>query len=350
MAWRTTAGRDIGMPSAWFERCIPHAMPAWDMGQSTDLGQSCLVEKLVSEKKKKNALNTCMYIVSQTLQFGWWPAGLDCYRLASSNNREPGIRTRRNISCNRMRNFCTRWSVLAFVLASCPTVVPRVLLGNEILRNNSFNTLANENVAILTNPSGFFPDSLQHIVDYLHFETSTNITAILAPEHGFRGDHQAESGDPDCYVDNATGLTVHSVYRKNQSEIQQVLRDSNTTLLLVDIQDVGTRLYTFVWTMFDVLAAIASTANAEEPEAAADGTSPQLSVSSTEPSVKVVVLDRPNPVGGDLVEGPVLNVSCCASRYGKAPVTHRHGLTVGELALFFDGESFNGTLSRANVS
>jgi uncharacterized protein YbbC (DUF1343 family) len=213
---------------------------------------------------------------------------------------------------------------------------PRVILGNEVLRNTAFVQLLGENVAVLTNPSGLFPDTLEHIVDHLHFSTNVTVSAVLAAEHGFRGDHQAETGDPDVYVDNATNLTVYSVYRKNQSYIQNILSETNTSVLLVDIQDVGTRLYTFVWTIFDVLEAIA-----------ASTTPTQTEINNT--PVSVIVLDRPNPVGGVQVEGPLLNVSCCSSRYGKAPVTHRHGLTVGELALLFDAVSFNGALTQANV-
>ncbi len=223
---------------------------------------------------------------------------------------------------------------------------PRVILGNEVLRKTAFSQLLGENVAVLTNPSGLFPDTLEHIVDHLHFNTNVTVSAILAAEHGFRGDHQAETGDPDVYVDNATNLTVYSVYRKNQSYIQNILSETNTSVLLVDIQDVGTRLYTFVWTIFDVLEAIAAST---VPTPTTESNNHLLTTGRSSPPVKVIVLDRPNPVGGVQVEGPLLNVSCCSSRYGKAPVTHRHGLTVGELVLFFDGVSFNGALTRANV-
>jgi len=230
-----------------------------------------------------------------------------------------------------MGHFLVLVSVI--VAAIVHLVGARVVIGNEILRNTSFSVLKGETVAILTNPSGLFPDSLQHIVDYLHFDTNTNISVILAPEHGFRGDHQAESGDPDSYIDAATNLTVQSVYRKNQSDIQRILTASNTTVLLVDIQDVGTRLYTFVWTMFDVLNAIAAMQPQDE----------------NSPSIKIIVLDRPNPVGGVAVEGPILNTTCCSSRYGKSAVTHRHGLTIGELALLFDAQDFNSVLQRNHV-
>lgn len=237
---------------------------------------------------------------------------------------------------------------LVLVLATCCSILSaqgRVILGNEVLRNQSFGLLAGENVAILTNPSGLFPTDLQHIVDVLHSDSNINISVVLAPEHGFRGDHQAESGDPDSYIDLATGLLVHSVYRKNQSEILTVLHNTNTTMLLVDIQDAGTRLYTFIWTIFDVIKAISTEYSLLSSEN--DGMTTQIQQQQS--LIKVIVLDRPNPIGGVAVEGPLLNVSCCSSRYGKATVTHRHGLTVGELVLLFDGLSFNNSLSQAGV-
>ena len=232
---------------------------------------------------------------------------------------------------NRSRNHAAAL-VVACIVFGLNVIESTVVIGNQVLRNSSFELLQGHSVAILTNPSGVFPDTLQHIVDHLHFETDVHIAAILAPEHGFRGDHQAEAGDPDSYIDKATNLTVFSVYRKNTSDIQQILSRCGATLLLVDVQDVGTRLYTFIWTMFDVMMAIANS-----------------TVQNQSKGIEVIVLDRPNPVGGLFVEGPTLNVSCCTSRYGKAAVTHRHGLTIGELARLFDGESFNGTLQRHQV-
>lgn len=218
-------------------------------------------------------------------------------------------------------------SVLNVCIVHSSSISNRVVVGSEVLRQDSFSILKNETVAVLTNPSGLFPDTLLHIVDYLHFQTDVNISIILAPEHGFRGDHQAESGDIDEYIDKATNLTVHSVYKKNVTQIKKILKSYNVTVLLVDMQDVGTRLYTFIWTMFDVMTAIVGMPD----------------------KITVIVPDRPNPVNGITIEGPLLNVTCCASRYGKAPVTHRHGLTIGELARFFDGESFNSTLTKSNA-
>ena len=82
-----------------------------------------------------------------------------------------------------------------------------------------------------------------------------------------------------------TGLNVSSVYRKSQDEIRKILQENNITKILVDIQDCGVRLYTFVWTLYDVMNA-------------------------TDRNITIVVFDRPNPLGGDIVEGPYWNVSC----------------------------------------
>lgn len=121
---------------------------------------------------------------------------------------------------------------------------------------------------------------------------------------------QAEHGDPPTYVDRATGVTVYSVYRRDDRQLRRVIDECAADVILADLQDVGTRLYTFVWTLYALMRAAPS-------------------------GFSFVVTDRPNPLGGAVVEGPLLNTSCCASRYGYAPIPHRHGMTVGELARYF---------------
>ena len=102
-------------------------------------------------------------------------------------------------------------------------------------------------------------------------------------------------------------------YSLPTENLSAVLHSMRVERVVVDMQDVGVRLYTFIWTMYKVMEAAAS-AGAE-----------------------VLVLDRPNPLGGtdDAVAGPLLNMSCCASGYGTAPIPHQHGLTIGELANLF---------------
>jgi uncharacterized protein YbbC (DUF1343 family) len=190
----------------------------------------------------------------------------------------------------------------------------RTHVGIELLRDSGWADVAGVRSAALVHAASVLPDTLQHTVDALASAGPTvNLQAIFAPEHGFRGDRQAEHGDPAPYVDKDTGIMVHSVYRKNETELQALLVKLNLRLVLVDIQDAGTRLYTFIWTLFSLMRAAGGL---RDPP-------------------RFVIADRPNPLGGLAVEGPVLNVSCCSSRYGLAPVTHRHGLTVGESARLF---------------
>jgi uncharacterized protein YbbC (DUF1343 family) len=177
-------------------------------------------------------------------------------------------------------------------------------------------TITGHRIAILTNPTGVFVDSMEHIVDVMAAEQFLDVVAVFGPEHGFRGEKQAETGDEIMYIDEATQLPVFSAYNMDPPEITQVLIDMNITMVLVDMQDVGVRLYTFIWTMYDVMTAAAS---------------PTLNS-----AVSFVITDRPNPLGGLLVDGPLLNMSCCASGYGLYPITHIHGLTIAELALLFN--------------
>jgi uncharacterized protein YbbC (DUF1343 family) len=191
-----------------------------------------------------------------------------------------------------------------------------VHLGNEILRDNNYDVLLDHRVAILTNPTGVFQDNLIHLVDILANENSVNLIAIFGPEHGFRGEKQAETGDELMYIDQQTQLPVFSAYNMNITQMTQVINQMNITTILVDMQDVGVRLYTFIWTMYDLMTAAAG------------------ATASTD--ITIVICDRPNPLGGLLVNGPMLNLSCCRSGYGKYPIPHIHGMTIAELALLFN--------------
>jgi uncharacterized protein YbbC (DUF1343 family) len=192
-----------------------------------------------------------------------------------------------------------------------------VTLGNVLLRDSGFAALRSQRVAVLANPTATFSDTLEHLVDAMHRDlkpvANASLLAVLSPEHGFRGDHQAEHGDDHEYIDPFTKLPVWPAYSMPRENISSVLETLQIERVVVDMQDAGVRLYSFVWTMYKVMAT-----------AAAAG-------------AKLVVLDRPNPLGGDesAVAGPLLNLSCCASGYGMAPITHQHGMTIGELAMLF---------------
>jgi len=141
-----------------------------------------------------------------------------------------------------------------------------------------------------------------------HGSANTDVRALFGPQHGFLGETQDNMIEWSGFTDRTTGLPVHSLYGEVRKPTPEMLADVDT--LVVDLQDVGARYYTFIWTLYLCLEACA------------------------EQGKRVVVLDRPNPLGGEAVEGFVLDPAF-ASFVGLAPVPMRHGLTIGELALFF---------------
>ena len=146
--------------------------------------------------------------------------------------------------------------------------------------------------------------------DLLHAHEDARLIALFGPEHGLGGGSAA--GEPvGPPVDLATGLPVFSLYGDATRPTAAMLRDVDT--LVVDVQDIGARVYTYLATLIEVLRA-----------GAAHG-------------VPVLVLDRPNPINGIDVEGNVLDMGF-ASSVGPAPIAMRHGMTIGELALFANAE------------
>jgi uncharacterized protein YbbC (DUF1343 family) len=138
-----------------------------------------------------------------------------------------------------------------------------------------------------------------------------NITAVFGPEHGFRGDVQDGQGDPTVFVDAQTGLTVYSTYGMRGPQLVAQISLAGVDTLVFDIQDVGTRFYTYIWTLWDCMSAAA-----------------QAGVR------KFVVLDRPNPINGISLNGNVLDPAF-SSFIGRLPIALRHGMTVCELASMF---------------
>ena len=184
-------------------------------------------------------------------------------------------------------------------------------------------------------------DTMTLIVDEMSRDPRLKVVVVLSPEHGFRGDKQAETGDPLFYVDKATGLPVFSAYNMTVPQLTKVFQDMNIEAVLVDMQDVGVRLYTFVWTMYEVMQAVsvlhhnASSHNHLDTTRAA-GNNALKAKNGNGKSIRVVITDRPNPLGGELVDGPLVNMSCCSSGYGRLPIPFLHGMTIGELGLLFN--------------
>ncbi|WP_205325509.1 exo-beta-N-acetylmuramidase NamZ domain-containing protein [Glycomyces sp. YM15] len=186
----------------------------------------------------------------------------------------------------------------------------RVRTGIEVLAEDGFAALAGQRVGIISNPTGVLPD-LSHEVDLMHASGKVDLVAVFGPEHGFRGVSQAGEGE-DFFLDPKTGIPVYNAYN-NKDRMAELLADTGVETLVFDIQDVGSRFYTYIWTMYLALEAAG-----------------QL-------GLRFVVLDRPNPVTGREASGPVLHPEH-ATFVGLKPIAQRHGMTVGELASLFNGE------------
>ncbi len=183
------------------------------------------------------------------------------------------------------------------------------LLGIDNFLLNHLDLVNNKRVGLLTNPSGvnakLIPTS-----DLLHHHPRINLTTLYGPEHGIRGaihagEHVLDSKDPN------TSLPIYSLYGKQRKPSSESLQ--NVDIILIDIQDIGLRAYTYIYTMAMVMEAAA--ANNKE----------------------VMVLDRPNPIGGESVAGNILDPEF-SSFVGLYPLPYRHGMTIGELALLFNSE------------
>ncbi|MFD3422207.1 exo-beta-N-acetylmuramidase NamZ family protein [Streptomyces decoyicus] len=187
----------------------------------------------------------------------------------------------------------------------------RVHTGFDRLSADGYRLLEGHEVGIVTNPTGVTRD-LRHIVDVMHADERVRLTAVFGPEHGFRGTAQA-GGSEGRYDDPATGLPVYDTYNKSGKELAGIFTASGVDTVVFDIQDVGARFYTYIWTLYDCMVAAVLAGK------------------------RFLVLDRPNPVTGRAATGPVLD-KAFASFVGREPIAQAHGMTVAELALLFNGE------------
>lgn len=187
----------------------------------------------------------------------------------------------------------------------------RLRTGFDRLAADGYALLDGERVGVVTNPTGVTRD-VRHIVDVMHADERVNLVAVFGPEHGFRGTAQA-GGSEGRYDDPATGLPVYDTYQKSGKALADIFTASGVDTIVFDIQDVGARFYTYIWTLFDCM---------ESAELAGK---------------RFVVLDRPNPVTGRAALGPVLHKEF-ATFVGRQPIAQAHGMTVTELALLFNGE------------
>ncbi|WP_035344778.1 exo-beta-N-acetylmuramidase NamZ family protein [Haploplasma modicum] len=179
-------------------------------------------------------------------------------------------------------------------------------LGIELVKNFK-DIFKDKKVGLITNHTGL-DQNFKSSIDILN--EVTDLRALYAPEHGIRGDIQAGQ-KLDTYIDEKTGLTVFSLYGATKKPTCEMLKDID--VLCFDIQDVGARYYTYIYTM--AYSMIAAKENNKE----------------------FVVFDRPNPLGGKKIEGNMLDLEY-RSFIGYYPMLQRHGLTIGELAKMFNEE------------
>lgn len=190
-------------------------------------------------------------------------------------------------------------------LAAAAQVKP----GIEVLRDNGFAALQGKRVGLITNPSGV-DNNLRSTIDILAEAPGVKLVGLYAPEHGVRGDVHA--GDKvESSVDPATGVPVYSVYGKTHKPTAEMLKDVD--VLLYDIQDNGCRSFTFISTMGKAMEACA------------------------ELGKEFMVLDRPNPIGGNKIEGNIVEDSCF-SFVSQFAIPYLYGLTPGELATYLNEE------------
>jgi uncharacterized protein YbbC (DUF1343 family) len=185
-----------------------------------------------------------------------------------------------------------------------------VRAGLECLLGDRIDILRGRRAGICCNPTAILPD-LRHGVDALHAHRGVDLRRLFGPEHGVRGTAQdmVEVGES---VDADTGLQVTSLYGSDEASLKPRPEDlEDLDVLVFDIQDVGSRYYTYVYTLAYCLEAC------------------------NEAGVQVIVCDRPNPIRGDRVEGNLVDLEHCRSFVGRFALPNRHGLTVGELARWF---------------
>ena len=190
----------------------------------------------------------------------------------------------------------------------------KVKTGIEVLASQHFAPLKGKRVGLITNPTGV-DSNLRPTIDILFEAPEVDLVALYAPEHGVRGNIYA--GDKVSNSrDTKTGLPVYSLYGKSRKPTAEMLRGID--ILVYDIQDIGCRSFTYISTM-----GLAMQAAAEQ-------------------GIEFMVLDRPNPLGGNRVEGCPVETGY-TSFVSQYPIPYIYGLTCGELARLLNGEGMTGT-------
>jgi uncharacterized protein YbbC (DUF1343 family) len=168
--------------------------------------------------------------------------------------------------------------------------------------------IAGQRVGLVCNPASM-DARFRHAVDRLAAASDWTLGAIFGPQHGFRSDLQENMIESPHAADDKRRVPIYSLYSETREPTREMVADLD--VLVVDLQDVGTRIYTYIYTMANCLRA------------------------ARRHGIRVVVCDRPNPIGGDQIEGATLD-PVYASFVGQFPIPMRHGMTIGELARLFN--------------
>lgn len=183
-------------------------------------------------------------------------------------------------------------------------------LGLDVLLDDPAAVLHGERVGLICHPASV-DQRFRHAADLFHAHPAITLTTLFGPQHGIWGQTQDDMIEWEGFVDARTGLPVYSLYGAHRMPTPEMLRNVDT--LVVDLQDVGTRIYTFIYTMALAMQA------------------------AKEHGTRVVVLDRPNPINGVQIEGSILERGH-ESFVGMYPLPTRHGMTIGELARLFNAD------------
>lgn len=192
---------------------------------------------------------------------------------------------------------------------SCAQQKTELKIGADRLIEEYLSVIDGNNIGLIVNHTSLLSNGT-HLVDALFNIDGIKIISLFSPEHGIRGDADAGSHIADGF-DAATNIKITSLYGNTKKPTQEML--DNIDILVFDIQDIGARFYTYISTLYYVIEAAA------------------------EYDKQVIILDRPNPIGGNKVDGPILDLSF-RSFVGIAEIPIQHGMTVGELALLFNDD------------
>jgi uncharacterized protein YbbC (DUF1343 family) len=210
---------------------------------------------------------------------------------------------------NKILRIMLIGSLMLLIASLYTTNGQKVETGLEVLVRGNFNDLQGKRVGLITNPTGV-DNNLRSAIDILYNAKGFKLVALYSPEHGIRGEFTAGE-TVGSQTDPVTGLPVHSLYGKTRKPTPEMLKGID--VLVYDVQDIGSRSYTFISTLGLAM------------EAAAEN------------NIEFIVLDRPNPLGGIRMEGPLV-IPSFISFVSQFPIPYVHGMTVGELAVFLNGE------------